>query len=77
MKTWQALLGLFGLVIAVAPSDLNPLLLWEPYRMVINGFLMKHPQLWFAVWMSALFSSIYFGVRSETQHAHGVKRQAA
>lgn len=52
MKT---LLSICVIAVLIGISDLNPLLLWEPYRVCINEFAGSSPKLFLGIILSVLF----------------------
>ncbi|MFH1207728.1 MAG: hypothetical protein V1668_03925 [Patescibacteria group bacterium] len=53
LETWQALLGLFAFAIVLAPVDLNPLMIWAPYREALNYLLNAYHGLFMAIYICA------------------------
>lgn len=68
MKT---LLSFLCFLIVIGMSDLNPLLLWQPYRVWINKVLDSSPHLLLSIFFSALFVGVFINA------GHGCKKKKA
>ena len=64
MKT---LLSFCAILIAIGMSDLNPLLLWQPYRIWINEVLRSSPYLLLGIFFSALFIGAWINASYECE----------
>ena len=49
----KIILGIYAIFVIAIASDLNPLLLWEPYRIWLTEFLDSSPRLFLGMVLSA------------------------
>ena len=66
MKT---LLGVFVIMVLIGASDLNPLLLWEPFRSWISEVMNSSPRLFLGVIFLALFIGAGISANDERQNS--------
>ncbi len=58
----KILLSICVILVSIGISDLNPLLLWEPYRVCINEFANSSPKLFLSIFLSALFVGVWIAI---------------
>ena len=64
MKT---LLSILVILVLSVCTDLNPLLLWEPYRTFVNEVFFSSPRLFYCVLLLALFVGAWLAASDEKQ----------
>ena len=56
-------------LVVVAPVDLNPLFLWQPYHNLLNGLLKASPAIFFLIYVSAFLALIALSFDQEDKVA--------
>ena len=64
MKTLLSILVVLALG---ASTDINPLLLWEPYRIFINHIIESSPSIFLCVFLLVLFIGVWIAASDEKQ----------